>query len=410
VPMSDASTANARATDDTVSTEGFAYQPALDGLRALAVSVVVAFHYPPETAHAFRGGFLGVDAFFVLSGFLITTLLLEEHRRTGSVSLRKFYARRALRLLPAASVLLVVGVALSLFLSDTAPARPKAIGLFGMAAYIANWVQIFEPGSLGELSHTWSLAIEEQFYLLWPLALVLLLRRGARARTMLVVIGAGIAASAAWRAVVWTHAAVPHSNFIDYYLRITSGAESSNTQILLHRIHVWDRWYFGTDTRADALLAGCFVAVALVMIRERTPDVATRVLRFAPVIGLLGVAIIVWRAEVFTSGWVPNWGVLVFEVCIALVIAGLVTAPYSVIAHALALSPLVWIGRRSYAIYLFHPIVFRFLNTQVYDISWSTAFVLSIGAVIVIAEVSYRLIEAPALRGKRRFAVGPVAR
>src|SRR6478672_8190387 len=146
--MSDVSTANARAADDPGSSERFVYQPALDGVRALAVAIVVAFHYPPETARTFRGGFLGVDAFFVLSGFLITTLLLDEYRRTGSLSLRKFYARRALRLLPAAAVLLVTGIVMWLFLKHSAPARPQGIGLLGVAAYVANWVQIWKPGSL----------------------------------------------------------------------------------------------------------------------------------------------------------------------------------------------------------------------------------------------------------------------
>jgi peptidoglycan/LPS O-acetylase OafA/YrhL len=403
--MSDVSTGDTRATDDPANASRFVYQPALDGLRALAVGVVVAFHYPPQ-AHAVRGGFLGVDAFFVLSGFLITTLLLEEHHRTGSVSLRKFYARRALRLLPAAAVLLVVGIALSLLFKTADPARPKAIGLLGMAAYVANWVQIAKPGSLGQLSHTWSLAIEEQFYLLWPLALLFLLRRRIRARALLAVIGAGIATSAVWRIVVWRRVALPHTNFVDYYLRATSQSPVTQTNAFLHRVHVWDRWYFGTDTRADALLAGCFVAVALVSLRRYPHPAATRLLRLAAPIALIGAAIIAWRAEVFTSGWVPDWGVLVFEACMALVIAGLVTAPHHVLARVLAVPPLVWIGRRSYAIYLFHPIVFRLVNTRMFNISWSAAFVLSIATVLIAAELSYRLIEAPALRRKTRFTVG----
>jgi peptidoglycan/LPS O-acetylase OafA/YrhL len=106
---------------------------------------------------------------------------------------------------------------------------------------------------------------------------------------------------------------------------------------------------------------------------------------------------------------VPNWGVLAFEACIAVVIAGLVTSPRTAVARVLAIPPLVWIGRRSYAIYLFHPIIFRFLNAEVYDITWSQAFVLSIGAIIVAAEVSYRFIETPALRRKARFTTEPAS-
>jgi peptidoglycan/LPS O-acetylase OafA/YrhL len=407
--MPDVSTANGRAVDDPDATERFVYQPALDGLRAFAVAIVVAFHYPPETARTFRGGFLGVDAFFVLSGFLITTLLVDEFRRTGSLRLRKFYARRALRLFPAASVLLAIGCVMWLFLKHSAPARPQGVGLIGVAAYVANWVQIWKPGSLGELSHTWSLAIEEQFYLMWPLALLFLLRRGARMRALLAVIGTGIVASATWRIIVWRRAPLPHTSFVNYYLHATSHVTPPAANARLHLIHAWDRWYFGTDTRADALLAGCFVAVVLAYTRGRIPARATRALRIGTVPALLGALLIIWRAEVFTSGWVPNWGVLAFEVCIAVVIAGLITSPRSGAGQVLAIPPLVWIGRRSYAIYLFHPIIFRFLNNEVYDITWAQAFVLSIAAVIAAAEISYRLIETPALRLRTRFASEPAA-
>jgi peptidoglycan/LPS O-acetylase OafA/YrhL len=381
---------------------GFVYHPALDGVRALAVTAVVAFHYPPE--RVFRGGFLGVDAFFVLSGFLITTLLLDEHRRTGSVSLRKFYARRALRLLPAAAVLLVIGVALRVFLSSTDATRPTTFGLVAIVAYVANWAQIVKPGSLGELSHAWSLAIEEQFYLVWPAAVLFLLWRGVKTRTLLAVIGSGIVASACWRIVVWKRSVLPHTNFVDFYFRVTARTPpSGHVDPLLYRIHVWDRWYFGTDTRADSLLVGCFLAVVLVSMKGRTRKLAWRLSRAVTVAGLLGSAVIMWRAKVFLSGWVPDWGVLAFEVCVALVIAGIVMTPGGVVARTLALPPLVWTGRRSYAIYLFHPIVFRFLNTHELHTTPPTAFVLSIAAVAAAAEISYRAIEAPALRFKTRF-------
>src|SRR5205085_9149444 len=112
----------------------------------------------------------------------------------------------------------------------------------------------------------------------------------------------------------------------------------------------WDRWYFGTDTRADALLAGCLVAVVLTHARGRIPARAARVLRVGTIVGLVGATLIIWRAQVFTSTWVPNWGVLAFEACIAVVIAGLVTSPRTAVARVLAIPPLVWIGRRSYAI------------------------------------------------------------
>src|SRR5262249_28328029 len=142
------------------------YQPALDGARAVAIGLVVLVHYPWHVGFLasapFHGGFLGVDAFFVLSGFLITTLLLEEHAASGRVSLRRFYARRAFRLLPALAVLLVVAVVLHFTLAAHNKNRPETTGILGVLFYVANWVGIYRPKSLGVIFDTWSLAVEEQ--------------------------------------------------------------------------------------------------------------------------------------------------------------------------------------------------------------------------------------------------------
>jgi peptidoglycan/LPS O-acetylase OafA/YrhL len=179
----------------------FRYQPALDGVRGVAIVLVVLFHYPwgVTDARAFfgnnpvHGGFLGVDAFFVLSGFLITTLLLQEHAKSGGVNLRRFYARRAFRLVPALVVLLVIAVFLHFLLPAGDVNRPETSGLLGMLFYVANWVSIYRPKALGITADTWSLAIEEQFYLLWPIVLVLMLRRRLRTATIAVVTTVGVA-------------------------------------------------------------------------------------------------------------------------------------------------------------------------------------------------------------------------
>src|SRR5882672_8926270 len=146
------------------------YRPSLDGVRAIAILAVLACH-----CEWLQSGYLGVDVFFALSGFLITSLLLEEYTATGTITLRWFYARRALRLLPALLGLLVVGTSVILF---TVPAEYGPLALHEAAAvlfYVANWAWLIGL-PLGLYGHTWSLAIEEQFYMLWPLALLGLLR------------------------------------------------------------------------------------------------------------------------------------------------------------------------------------------------------------------------------------------
>src|SRR5882724_4329997 len=249
------------------------YQRALDGMRAIAIILVLLFHYPFATntgqlrlfaAAPVHGGFLGVGVFFVLSGFLITTLLLEERARHGTISLRAFYVRRALRLLPAFFVLFAFAVGCFVLLGTTDPVRPSGPGLIGMLLYVANWVQIWSRGSLGVVfGHTWSLAIEEQFYVAFPVIALLVLGARARRATLALVVGLGAAGAALWRAIYWerTHA---NASFIDFYANIT-GRSLPQT----NPVHLWDRWYFGTDMRADALLVGCLAAIALSSLRPR---------------------------------------------------------------------------------------------------------------------------------------------
>ena len=242
----------------------FQYMPALDGLRAIAIVLVVLFHYPWANqffeGNPVHGGFLGVDVFFVLSGFLITSLLLKERADTGAVSLRSFYARRALRLLPAFGVLFAFAVvARFAFVQDAQ--RPSWFGIFGMAAYFANWVQLWAHEPLGPLfGHTWSLAIEEQFYLVFPLVFVGLSRLRMSRRSIGLTLFAGAVASALWRAYLWSS---PPS-FVDFYARITGRAVQGTNPF-----ETWNRWYFGTDTRLDALLIGCVAAVILVGLQPR---------------------------------------------------------------------------------------------------------------------------------------------
>ncbi|WP_146167812.1 acyltransferase, partial [Micromonospora sp. MH33] len=219
------------------------YQPALDGVRALAVAAVLAFHGGVATL---PGGFLGVDAFFVLSGFLITSLLLAEHRDTGRIDLVAFWGRRVRRLLPALLLVLLVVLVLSRKLMPGTELGALRWDELAALGYVANWRManrdgdyFAATGSPSPLQHTWSLGIEEQFYLLWPLLLIPLLgwaaKRGAvpprrRLGVALPVVLLGAAGSALAAAALFTPGAP-------------------------------DRVYYGTDTRAVALLVGAALAV-----------------------------------------------------------------------------------------------------------------------------------------------------
>ena len=401
-----AQTTTAPAAPTTPMPGRLGYQPALDGVRALAIALVVLFHYPWNQvfykANPVHGGFLGVDVFFVLSGFLITTLLLQENAALGAVSLRRFYARRALRLLPAFFVLFAIALVLHFTLSHGDGNRPNALGLFGMFFYAANWVNVYRDGALGVVAHTWSLAIEEQFYLVWPMILVFLLRRRLRLSTIAVVASVGVVAASLWRVWYWYHH-LGHRNFTTYYLAMTNRLPRCSPGTLCHRTDVWDRIYFGSDTRADALLVGCLVAIVLFWLLPKFGARARVRLSAAAVVALVGCAIIVWRAVVVMSGWLPVWGILALEVGVAVVIAGLVAAPRYPLARVLSIGPLAWIGRRSYAIYLFHPVVFHYCNRKHVRLPPPVSFFFQIAIVLVIAELSHRLVEAPMLRRKRHF-------
>ncbi|HEY0485900.1 MAG TPA: acyltransferase, partial [Mycobacteriales bacterium] len=256
------------------------YVPALDGVRALAVVAVLLFHGGVAAA---RGGFLGVDAFFVLSGYLITSLLLAEHARTGTIALTAFWGRRARRLLPALLVLVAfTAVAGHATLAPDELARLRGDALAALL-YVANWRMIahgtgyFDTTAAPSLlQHTWSLAIEEQFYLLWPLVLLLVL--GGRRRPLPALCLAGIGLSAVAAAVL--------------------GAPG----------HDVGRAYYGTDTRAASLLIGALLAAAL----ARRPSHARPSRALVGGLAVLGAAYTAWAWTHLTgaSPWLYRGGLL----------------------------------------------------------------------------------------------------
>jgi peptidoglycan/LPS O-acetylase OafA/YrhL len=392
------------------------YLPALDGLRGVAVLCVFAYHLGYGWAD---GGYLGVDAFFVLSGFLITGLLIEEWTVSGFIRLRAFWARRARRLLPALITMLLL---LAAWVAVTKSGTPIDLGQLRDAAlstifYVANWQQIFAhqsywAGFAGQspLKHTWTLAIEEQFYLVWPLVMVVILggvgrrrrarvgaRRAPRARagdrswrrTGLVVTIGGTLLSAAWMAWLRHHGA------------------SVN------------RVYLGTDTRAFDLLAGATVAF-LVAAR---PDPGLRARRALHGLGVLGAAAFVvclWRAGVPLSQGPPAWmtdgGFLLVAVAVAAVIADARQSLAGPVGAALRLGPLRWVGKISYGLYLWHfPIIVE-LTPQRTGLNGLALDAERVACTFAAATLSFYLIEQPVKKIRlrswprpARWALAPAA-
>ena len=337
------------------------YRPALDGIRAVAILLVLFLH-----GRLLDGGFLGVDLFFVLSGFLITALLLREWDQRRSISLGRFYVRRARRLFPAL-FLMILGVAvLYLALSAVQHGRGFWPEVAAVAGYAANWVAATAspPGlsTLGLFGHTWSLAIEEQFYIVWPLLLLLLLRRRAPLGAIAVGLLVAAAAGGILRWFVWAHDHSPAA-----FLR--------------------------TDTRADGLLLGC-ATLALI---SSAPFLRRWLTRPAvAVVAVLVLATAVWRLRSDSSPLYAG-GLVIFEVAAAGLIAHVVLAPGAFAARVLAIRPLAWLGARSYGIYLYHFPLFFCVAPATVGLSRDSFFLVVAPLTVALAALSYRFVERPIL-------------
>jgi peptidoglycan/LPS O-acetylase OafA/YrhL len=315
------------------------------------------------------GGFLGVDLFFVLSGFLITTLLLQEHVATGAISLRGFYARRGLRLLPAVLALLAVYASVTLLFRDYAFTDGRANGLgaeiLSVLTYTYNWFRLDNFTPNGPINHLWSLSIEEQFYLLWPCVIALMLWRKVPPLLMM-----GLTAT-----VATLSALMPVFVDGDYF-----------------------RFYFGTDYRLQTLLTGSLLAQLYVAGVLRSGITETRWFKVALALAALALTFLVFAPLPLTA--MLHGGMTLAALCGGvLVIAGMFETRNAA-TPLLTDRTLVYIGKRSYALYLWH----NLLAIWLISLHPSLHIVASMGLAFVAAELSYRLVEAPALRLKHRFA------
>jgi peptidoglycan/LPS O-acetylase OafA/YrhL len=347
------------------------YLAGLDGIRAIAVLGVIAYHLDFGWA---SGGLLGVEVFFVLSGYLITDLLVAEHRRSQRIDLRRFWLRRARRLLPALFVMLFVVVGWATLL-DPVQLPTLRDDLPSAVFYFSNWWFIFQHvsyfakfGPPSPLGHLWSLAIEEQFYLLWPFAVLAGLRLlASKKRRILVILG--LAAASA----------------IEMGLLYQPGGDPT-------------RVYDGTDTRAFALLVGAALAIAWPRDLSLRPLAARarRVLEVLGVAGIVGILALFAATNEYERFLYP-FGMLLCSVFTAVVIV-VTIHPGARLGKVLGIGVLRWIGKRSYGIYLWsYPVIV--LTTPLNQAPGALRSVLDVTGIMVLAALSWRFVEEPVRHG-----------
>ncbi len=348
----------------------------LDGLRAIAVSTVILFHLTPGLL---SGGYLGVDIFFVISGFLITTLLLRERAATGRITLRAFWARRARRLLPALALVVLASTTAALIIGgDVLVGIARQI--LGAATFSYNWLAIasqtsyFDSTTPELFRNLWSLAVEEQFYLVWPLvisALVLVKRRG-------------------WRLALVTLLALAS---ISAMVGLASAAVEPT------------RLYYGTDTHSFGLAIGAALAVLALDWSPRPLEWRRVTQLVLPILGALSVVglLVLSYLLVEDSEWVFRGGLVLVAVLTALAIAGSV-APGSFLGRALDVLPLRVVGERSYGLYLWHWPAFVLVTAAAPALDPWVIGGVALAITVVAATLSYRFVEQPI----RRLGFGAV--
>ena len=351
------------------------YLPSIDSLRALAVLAVIIYHVD---VNYLPGGFLGVDLFFVLSGYLISSLIIKEYRKTGSINLYNFYLRRARRLLPAVYFMITVGIILMVMFNEVLLKKSHLDAIFGYI-YSSNWWYIFHKldyfdsfGSQSPFKHLWSLAIEEQFYMIFPLLFLLInsKKKGKDGTYKL------------------------SKSFL--YIVLGLIFVSLITHILLFDINNISRIYFGTDTRAFSLLVGVVGAILYPMDKLNTKITPQENIVYS-VVSLISITtlitIMIYTSEYNT--WLYRGGFLLVAI-LGIIIIISSGKQHTVMAKLLSFKPVVFIGKISYSLYLWHfPILV--LTTPVSEIGNPNIFyvILRVILTFIVAIISYVFVETP---------------
>ncbi len=373
------------------------YLPGLDGMRALAVVAVMVYH---ANADWLPGGYLGVEVFFVISGYLITLLLISEKERTSTVDMKHFWYRRARRLLPALFTLLIaLTIWTSLFERD---ALGKLRGdVIAALLYVSNWYQIWTgagytaANEFAPLRHLWSLAVEEQFYVVWPLVMFALLRGGSRRiadiSRWLVLAALGITIVTA---LVYTSGPVGTPEVTPDAYWSVAGREISK----------FDWSYLGTFSRAAGLLLGAAFAMVWRPVAVMRGPLRTkgRLLDLVALVGLAILAAMVWWVWLIgPDGGNPvlfRGGFLLCAVATLMMVAA-VTHERAVTSKVLSIPVLLWIGTRSYGLYLYHWPIYQLIRNIAGIHLKFHEFVLAMIATGIVTELSYRFIETPIRKG-----------
>jgi peptidoglycan/LPS O-acetylase OafA/YrhL len=345
------------------------HRPFLDGIRGIAIILVMLFHTRDPIL---PGGHIGVNIFFVLSGFLITSILVEEWSRSRRIDFRRFYLRRGLRLLPGLFALVVAVVAIKTAADQVGISYwedERSIWWSAAAAifYFANWVKAFNLYELGALTHTWSLSIEEQFYLIWPVALLLMLRAGWRFVSMI-------------------------------YALICAAIGSALLRLYLFDRDGFERAYDGLDTRADALLCGCILSLAMSAGLVPHSLVGRWIVSIAAAASAAFVAV-----ACVTGGEYDGWlyyrgGLLLTAIGTAVVMYRYLIEPTGVGNAILSSRVLSGFGLISYGLYLWHMPVYWVVEKMALPTVADVPLRISLS--LVTAVISYYLIELPFLRLK----------
>jgi peptidoglycan/LPS O-acetylase OafA/YrhL len=349
-------------------------RPVLDGMRGIAIMLVILSH-----TGVLPNGYVGVDLFFALSGFLITTLLYEERERFGKISLRRFYERRARRLLPALALLLVVAAIVDVACYPLT-GWPFGIKALLSTAFVNNWIAASGHASqLGALNPTWSLAQEEQFYLVWPVVLIVLLR--FRVKPILV-------AALLFEAILLLYHNAPKSG-------------------LAHECAV----YYSPTARFAELLSGCLAAVIWrhrllrlpLAFKRRLPATVRELVERRHIWRALGALVLAYLFVLLLANHTLLLGQVYTRACLlaAVLIVMLIGAPNSLLARAISCPPLRYIGKISYSLYLFHLLIRNVVYNYMPNDSVYLTAAVTIVASLMLAALSWRLIESPVLRRGR---------